>query len=215
MLKIWLSLFGFMLALGYWIYQFFITSPDAFGMQFRFLTHWGLSLAMVMHFLNWRSRKQGIPDQRFALMAMVAVLNILVVFLYWRLFFIDPALINGDKIPIWHQEYYLHLLGPAILIIDAIWLYRAFHAFSRGAIATTLLCLVYILWIELLVEPLNSEPIGTVSAGLPYPFLNDMVMAERLNFYAVTTGTALGFYVICWIVSMVSGWIARPRSQAH
>jgi hypothetical protein len=215
MMKTWLSLFGFSLAFGYWIYQFLDANPDAFGMQFRFLTHWGLSLAMVMHFINWRSRRQGLPDQRPTLMAMVAILNILVVFLYWRLYFIDPALVNGDKTPIWHQEYYLHLLGPAILVIDAIWFYRAFAAFWRGAIATILLCSVYVLWIELLVQPLNSEPIGTISAGFPYPFLNDMVMAERLNFYAVTTGTALGFYVICWIVSMVSGWIARPRSQAH
>ena len=215
MVNIRLSQFGFALALGYWIYQFFQNSPDAFGMQFRFLTHWGLSVAMVMHFLNWRSRRLGLPDHRHALMAMAAILNLLVVFLYWRLFFIDPALINGDKTPIWHQEYYLHLLGPAILVIDAIWFHRAFRLFWRGAIATILMCFVYVLWIELLVKPMNSLPIGSVSAGLPYPFLNDMVMAERLNFYGVTTATAIGFYVICWIISIASSWLARPRPQAH
>jgi hypothetical protein len=215
MLNIRISQIGFILAFGYWLYQFSSTNPDAFGMQFRFLTHWGLSLAMVMHFLNWRARKNGQPDQRYALMAMVAVLNLLVVFLYWRLYFIDPALVNGDKTPLWHQEYYLHLIGPAIIVIDAIWLYRAFRFFWRGAIATTLLCMIYVLWIEGLVKPMNSEPVGAISSGLPYPFLNDMMTAERINFYAVTTATALGFYLICWIISIISCWITRHQFKAH
>ena len=34
-----------------------------------------------------------------AFISATAVLNIMVVFLYWRLYFIDPALVNGDNTP--------------------------------------------------------------------------------------------------------------------
>ena len=131
------------------------------------------------------------------------------------MYFIDPKLVNGENTPVWFQEYYLHLLGPVLIIADALFLSRSFTNILRGAAATLSTCLAYIAWSEIFVGPLNDKPVGTVTSGLPYPFLNDMVMAERLNFYGVTTATAIGFYVICWIVSMVSGWIARPRSQAH
>ena len=33
----------FLLALGFWFYQFTQTSLEAFGWQFRFLTIWGLT----------------------------------------------------------------------------------------------------------------------------------------------------------------------------
>ena len=61
----------------------------------------------------------------------------------------------------------------------------------------------YIAWVEVLVRPLNSFPEGKAANGLPYPFLNDMVMDERLVFYATTIGTAVVFMLIGWVVSRV------------
>lgn len=203
-MKIQFAKYSFFLALGYWIYQFSQNSFDSFGMQFRFLTHWAVSLAVIIHFINWRRRVANMSESNHAFNAAVTILNLLVVFLYWRLYFIDPALVNGDKIPVWHQEYYMHLLGPLLVCIDSIWFNRAFKGFIRGCSVTIILCLIYIIWIETLVRPLNDFPIGDVTNGLPYPFLNDMDGYGRISFYLTTTMTGIITFVICWIIGKFS-----------
>ena len=104
------------LAVGYFIYQFTTHDYSAWGIQFRFLTIWGLTTAMVAHYLLFAARRNGRSHTYSAFVSATAVLNIMVVFLYWRLYFIDPALVNGDNTPVWFQEYYLHLIGPAIIL---------------------------------------------------------------------------------------------------
>ena len=195
---------AFFLALGYWIYQFFRADLSLFGIHFRLMTYWGLSLAVVVHFLNWRARAKSTPPRHHGFTTMAVVVNLLVVFLYWRLYFIDPKLVNGDGIPVWHQEYYLHLVGPCLLVIDGVWLARAFRQIWRGVATTIGICMIYTIWVEGAVRPLNTSPQGSVTTGLPYPFLNDMVFDERLIFYAQTMLTALMFYGICWLVGQ--GW---------
>ena len=118
-----------------------------------------------------------------------------------RLFFIDPALVNGDNTPVWFQEYYLHLIGPAIILIDALFISRAFDQMVRGAAGTIALCVAFVVWTEGFVGPFNDTPVGSVTSGLTYPFLNDMDMGGRMNFYATTIATALVFYLICWAVA--------------
>ena len=195
---------AFFLALGYWIYQFFRADLSLFGIHFRLMTYWGLSLAVVVHFLHWCARMRGLDSRHHGFTTMAVVVNLLVVFLYWRLYFIDPKLVNGDGIPVWHQEYYLHLVGPCLLVIDGVWLARAFRQIWRGVATTIGICIIYTIWVEGAVRPLNTSPQGSVTSGLPYPFLNDMVFDERLVFYAQTMLTALIFYGICWLVGQ--GW---------
>ena len=99
------SIAAFVLALGFWFYQFTTQSGGNFGMQFRYLTIWGLSFAVIAHYLLWRDRSKGHRPSYPAFITGTAVLNIMVVFLYWRLYFIDPKLVNGDNTPVWFQEY--------------------------------------------------------------------------------------------------------------
>ena len=54
----------------------------------------------------------------------------------------------------------------------------------------------YVAWAELFVQRFNERPIGNVTSGLPYPFLNNMELPERAMFYAVNAGTALGLLVV-------------------
>jgi len=199
------SIAAFVLALGFWFYQFTTQSGGNFGMQFRYLTIWGLSFAVIAHYLLWRDRSKGQHPSYPAFITGTAVLNIMVVFLYWRLYFIDPSLVNGDNTPVWFQEYYLHLVGPAIIIIDAIFVARSFYQPLRGALATLTICLAYIAWAEILVGPLNNSPIGRVTSGLPYPFLNDMDIAGRTQFYCTTLATAIVFYSVCYGIA----WMMR------
>ena len=128
------------LAVGYFIYQFTTHDYSAWGIQFRFLTIWGLTAAMVAHYLLFTSRRNGRSDTYPAFISATAVLNIMVVFLYWRLYFIDPALVNGENTPVWFQEYYLHLIGPAIILIEALFISRAFDQMLRGMGMTVALC---------------------------------------------------------------------------
>ena len=87
---------------------------------------------MVAHYLLFAARRNGRSDTYPAFISATAVLNIMVVFLYWRLYFIDPALVNGDNTPEWFQEYYLHLIGPALILIEALFISRAFDQMLRG-----------------------------------------------------------------------------------
>lgn len=193
----------FVLALGYFFYQFTQTDLSAFGWQFRFLTIWGLTANLIAAWLMLRlvlgrSKKTYNP-----FISATVVLGAVVVFMYWKLWFINPALVNSDGPIVWYQEYYLHALGPLLMMIDAFFILGAFRR-----ILPTLGCMLaifigYIAWVEILVRPLNSFPVGTAESGLPYPFLNDMVLNDRLVFYATTIATAVVFMLIGWVISKI------------
>ncbi len=45
---------------------------------------------------------------------------------------------------------------------------------------------------------LNDAPVGTVTKGLPDPFLNNMEAQGRIVFYGISTGANLVFMMIGW-----------------
>jgi len=189
------------IAIGYFIYQFTTHDYSAWGIQFRFLTIWGLTAAMVAHYLLFAARRNGRSAMYPAFISATAVLNTMVVFLYWRLYFIDPALVNGENTPAWFQEYYLHLIGPVIILIEALFISRAFDQVVRGIGVTVALWVAFVVWTEGFVGPFNDLPVGTVTSGLTYPFLNNMDLSGRMNFYATTIVTALVFYLMFWAIA--------------
>ena len=124
--------FVFLLALGYWFYQFTVTSMDNFGWQFRFLTIWGLTASVIVAELMLRF-SLGRSDETYnPLVSATVVLGAMVVFLYWKLWFIDPALVNSDGPIEWYQEYYLHVVGPALMMFDAFFILGVCFAKSGG-----------------------------------------------------------------------------------
>ena len=94
--------------------------------NFRYLTIWGLTGAMVSSYLLYRSKRNNLPETYRAFVSAVAVLNAMVVFLYWKLYFIDPSLVNYSGSIVWFQEYYLHALGPLLIILDALFFKQIF-----------------------------------------------------------------------------------------
>jgi hypothetical protein len=137
------------------------------------------------------------------------VLNAMVVFLYWKLYFIDPSLVNYSGSIVWFQEYYLHILGPALIILDALLLNNSFTQVKKGVLTILAICLLYIFWSEAVTGPLNDTPEGSVINGLPYPFLNNMSSSERVSFYATTIVTGLGFYAVGWILAKLKSKFAE------
>ena len=188
----------FLLMLGYWLYQFTQTDLDAFGWQFRFLTIWGLTFYLIVSWLMLR-RSLGLARRDWnPLVSATVVLGAMVVFMYWKLWFTDPSLVNSGGPIVWYQEYYLHALGPLLMALDAFFILGVFRRIPATLATMLTIFVAYILWIEFLVRPLNTFPEGEVLAGLPYPFLNDMQESERWVFYATTIGTALVFMLIGW-----------------
>lgn len=173
----------FLMAGGYCLYQVMSADYGSPGGPFRFLTIWALFLSFysASRMLALSERRITRSHHRTAMVA--AVLNVMVVFLYWRLFFADPALVNSNGAIPWHQQYYLHLLGPLLQIIDALLIAQVFRKPLRAVPPLVGLVVAYIIWAEGFVGPQNDHPAGTVTSGLPYPFLNSLDLMDRLKFY--------------------------------
>ena len=199
----------FLLAAGYCIRTLVFSGFEDFGGPFRFLTTWALFLSFfaasrMMALVEGRSEKRW-----DGFVSMVAVVNTMVVFLYWRLYFADPTSVTRDgQLGAWHLELYLHLFGPLLQVIDALFIHRAFRRLGAGVAWVLGVLVVYLGWAELAVAPLNDSPAGRVTSGLPYPFLNNLELADRLVFYG--TNVAVGLLVLGLYAALA--WGVRRRA---
>lgn len=198
-----------LMAAGYCVYQIATSSYDHFGGPFPFLTIWALFMSFysASRMLALSEHRITRPHQVTAIVA--AVLNVMVVYLYWKLWLTDPALVNNGGPVVWHQEYYLHGLGPALQIIDALFIGRVFARTWRGVAPLLGLIAFYVAWSELIVQRFSDSSPGTVTFGLPYPFLNSMVWDERMGFYGLNMGIALGLLVVFGLI----GYILRHNAR--
>ena len=203
--------FVFIVALSYWLYLFTTTSFDAFGWQFRFLTVWGLTFNLLVAGLMLRIVLGYNKKTWDSLVSATAVLNMVVVFLYWKLYFEDPTNIYPDGPLNWHLEYYLHAIGPMLMWFDAFFIFRAFRKLFPTLWIMLAIFFSYIAWIELLVSRFNTSPEGASTNGLPYPFLNDMTESARSVFYAGTLITAL----VLFVASLVIMKACRRAGRSH
>lgn len=185
--------------LYYFLYRFFQTDLSVFGWQFRFLTIWALTASLVSAW-NMVRLSMGWSDNRHETWASVTlVMNATVVLMYWKIYLQDPALFYGDgSAPIWHQEYFLHALGPALQAIDALLILGVFTRIRSIILPVLAVPLAYVSWIEFALRPLNETPSGSVTSGLPYLFLNDMEVDGRIQFYITTVITMVVLALICW-----------------
>ena len=204
----------FLLAAGFSLRQIVIAADYSDpGGPFRFLTIWALLLSFFA-----ASRMLAISERRSTrqwpnLVMVAAVTNALVVMMYWRLYFEDPALVNaGPPLP-WWLEYYLHGLGPLLQWIDALFIYGGFRRPLRAVPPFLGVTVVYLLWVELFVQRANETPVGLVTDGLPYPFLNSMELTERLTFYAITSGTGLVFLAAFAGLALTIRFLRREARQ--
>lgn len=195
----------FLLAGGYTVYMFATGDYSKPGGPFRFLTIWALiaSFYSASRMIAW---EEGRTTQNHCATASVtAVLNAMVVLLYWRLYLTDPALVRGSNPPIFFVEYYIHLVGPILQWIDALFIRRAFRAPLRSALALLVVVVAYVCVTEFILAPISDSPVGSVTSGLSYPFLNSMEPAARAIYYCVNCVVALVFLALFtgagWLVS--------------
>lgn len=175
---------AFLLAAGYIIRTLLFGGWDQFGGPFRFLTIWALCFSFFA-FSRMMAIEEGRSTRRWdGFVCMTAVVNSMVVILYWRLYFADPNSVTSDgQLGAWHLEMYLHLFGPLLQVIDTIFIHRSYR--RLGAALAWLFGVIgfYVVCAELVFQPLNSSPAGSITSGLPYPFLNNLEFADRAVFY--------------------------------
>jgi hypothetical protein len=198
-----------LLASGFWLSQFTTALAEGFGLQFRFLTVWGLTVYVVIAALMLRNSHNRSDESYNTFVSAGVVLAAVVVFMFWKLWFTDPSLVSANGPNVWYQTYYLHALGPALVALDAFFILGAFVFLGRTFIAVLMILIPYILWLEILVAPFNSVPLGTVVSGLPYPFLNNMEQTERLGFYGTVIVTAVVFTLVGWVISKAISRVGR------
>lgn len=175
---------AFLLAAGYCVRTLIFGGWDYFGGPFRFLTVWALFFAFFA-FSRMMAMEEGRSDRRWdGFVSMAAVVNSMVVILYWRLYFADPNSVTSDgQLGAWHLEMYMHLFGPLLLVIDTVFIHRSYNKLGAAMMWLFGVIGAYILWAELILQPLNPSPAGTLTSGLPYPFLNNIELADRAVFY--------------------------------
>ena len=193
----------FVLAAGYCLYQMLFGAWTGPGGPFRYLTIWALFLSFYSASRMLALSEKRITRRHEVTAMCAAVLNVMVVFLYWRLYLTDPALVNNGGPIVWWLEYYLHGLGPALQIIDALFVGAVFRRVWRGILPLMAIIALYVAWAELFVQRFNERPTGSVTSGLPYPFLNSMELADRSMFYLVNAGTALGLLVVFGVLGAI------------
>ncbi len=190
-----------LLAAFYSLEQFTNLKPASIGWQFRFLTIWTLTANLIVAAQMLRLQLGRTTHRWEAFVSLVVIMNMAVVIQYWRLYFLDPANVTYAEGPVWWKEYYLHLLGPILMWIDAFLILGVFSRLKPVFLAALILGIAYPLWIELVVHPLNSKPVGSVTAGLPYPFLNNMELGSRMIFYTISTVANFVFIGIGWAIA--------------
>lgn len=125
---------AFLLAGGYCIRTLIFGGREELAGPFRFLTIWALFFAFFV-FSRMMAIEEGSSDRRWdGFVSMTTVINTMVVFLYWRLYFADPNSVTTDgELGVWYLELYLHLLGPLLLVIDTIFIHRSYQRLGAAA----------------------------------------------------------------------------------
>ena len=202
----------FLLAAFYCLRMLLLGDWDSAGGPLRFLTVWALFCSFFAA-SRMMALEEGRSTKRWdGFVAMTAVLNTMVVFLYWRLYFADPYSVQSDgELGQFYLEMYLHGLGPALQLFDSLFIHRS-HRKPVAAIGWLVgVIAVYVLWAELLVQRFNDTPAGTVTSGLPYPFLNNLDLADRMVFY----GSNVGIGIVLILIYTVIGWAIRRSPLPH
>ena len=205
----------FLLCSFYGIRTLVFADFSYFGGPFRYLTIWALYASWFSSIWMLAFSLNKVDHRWEGFVGVATVLNTMVVLLYWRLYFADPLSVTSDgELGRWWLEYYMHALGPLLQWIDAIVIHRSFRRPLRSAGILTFAIIGYVVWVERVVAPMNDRPMGSVTSGLPYNFLNNLEWAGRLEFYVTNLVVALFFLTIFsglgWLSRRILGPEAHP-----
>ena len=193
------------LTVFYLIYTVLAGDWLSFGGPWRYLTVWALTFSSFVALHVFRKALGHQVRSLDGLIAATAVINAMVVMLYWRLYFADPFSVTPDgQLGVWWREYYMHAVGPLLMWIDAVFINRVFRRIWDGLVVLIFVFIAYVIWIEFFVQRFNDLPSGGVTNGLPYRFLNSMVFGDRIGFYV--TNLAVGIVFLSLFSGLAFTW---------
>ncbi|MDG2347884.1 MAG: hypothetical protein P8L77_00255 [Gammaproteobacteria bacterium] len=178
----------FAFAMSYWLNLYIM-----YGFQFlHYLTNWGLTLSVVCAgLLAFESAFQ--KQLRInSLVIATFCLNAVVMILYWKLYFKDPDLLYAGRTPMpWYRDDYVHLLCPLTQMFDALVFKQAFsNRLFKGVVYYLCLSFAYSICSEFLF-------------ALPYPFMWDLDLGQRVAFYAQGQVTGVFAFLIGVALSFI------------
>jgi phosphatidylserine synthase len=190
------------LAVGYCIRTLVFADFTQFAGPFRYLTIWALFLSAFAA-SRMMAYSLGRTDNRAdGFVGAVAVINAMVVYLYWRLYFNDPmSVTQNGELGRWWLEYYMHGLGPLLQWIDVLIIHKSIRRPAVSGAWLVGIIALYVSWTELVIRPLATDPVGTVTSGLPYRFLNNMELPQRAEFYGMNFAMALVLLAVFWAIA--------------
>lgn len=158
----------FAIAMAYWSNLYIM-----YGFQFlHYLTNWGLTSSVICAgLLAYESAFQKKLRINSFVIATFC-LNAVVMILYWKLYFKDPDLLYAGRTPMpWYRDDYVHLLCPLTQMFDALVLKQAFsNRLFKGMVYYLCISFSYSVCSEFLF-------------ALPYPFMWDLDLGQRIAFY--------------------------------
>ena len=164
-----------------------------------YLTDWALICSVISAALLSYDSKYGLKTRVHFWVGSTFCINCVVVVLYWQLFFKDPTLLFGkhSHLP-WYRDDYLHLLGPMLQSIDALFIYRAFDLQKPLTLGLYYIASgAYVVCAETIF-------------GLPYPFMSQLSFWERVTFYE--QGLVIGS--IAFIIGCLVSHFTHDKIQA-
>ncbi|MGV6839875.1 MAG: hypothetical protein ACWA40_06745 [Planktomarina sp.] len=186
--------------LFYCAYILSVSDWSSPGGHFRYLTIWALFMSTFVALRVVLISFEKTANRLDGFVSAVAVVNLMVVYLFWQLYFADPASVTRTgQLNAWWLEAYLHGLGAVLMWFDALFINKVFMRLRQAAVWLFGIVIAFLAWAEFVVAPLNDTPAGSVTSGLPYPFLNNLEVTDRLVFYAsnvVFAFIALGLFFL-------------------
>ena len=198
----------FVISSVFWVTLLVDLDWSYFGSDFRFFTYWSLVGCWISSYWALRLSTQKTQNDHHIGISIISIATLIMLFLYWNLYIIDPAMLYTDGVGSWGSKYIKHVTIPALQLIDAIFFLKVFRSLKSTIYGTITTITVYILWIELCIQPLNDKPAGSITSGLPYAFLNDMILIERLTYYGK-------IYLLTIILSFILYAFNRGLKRLH
>ena len=166
----------FFITLAYWLDLYYL---NGFSIL-RYLTNWALTLSVICAGLLSLESAIEKPLRINSFIIAAFCTNVVVMVLYWKLYFKNPDLLyaGSTRMP-WYRDDFVHLFCPLAQMFDAIVFKQAFsNKVFKGGLYFLIIATLY---------TLLSEFVFT----LPYPFLWDLDLGQRIYFYTSANVTGI------------------------
>ncbi len=181
----------------------------SFGGAYRFWSDWGFAACVLSCYWMLSSTKR----KKHAIgISVISAASVSYAGLYWVFFLGAPG---SGALPVSFEPVttaIIHSVVPLLQIINTIFFVNSFQRLKPIMYRILVLTIAYVIWLIVLVAPLNDTPSGTVTSGYPYPFLNNLSFIEVLGslIVGIVLLTMLCALLVAFLRRLVMRWQKNP-----